>query len=151
MKSPILKLRQSTPSDGTRVIDIWCAAVDATHHFLEPADRLAIEQEVRGSLPWLPLWVAVDTSDRAVGFMALSEGALDALFIAPEWRGRGVGRHLVEHALAINPVLTTDVNEQNEQALGFYRQLGFVAFGRSPIDGQGRPYPLVHLRAARPL
>ncbi|MGG2473877.1 acetyltransferase, partial [Rhizobium sp. BR5] len=29
---------------------------------------------------------------------------------------------------------------------GFYRRLGFEPTGRSDLDGQGRPYPLVHLR-----
>ncbi len=38
-----------------------------------------------------------------------------------------------------------DVNEQNEQALGFYQHLGFSVIGRSPLDGQGKPYPLLHM------
>jgi putative acetyltransferase len=42
--------------------------------------------------------------------------------------------------------MTTDVNEQNGQAVGFYKRMGFTATGRSPLDGQGRPYPLLHLK-----
>ena len=41
--------------------------------------------------------------------------------------------------------MTTDVNEQNERAVGFYERMGFVRTGHSPRDGQGRPYPLIHL------
>ena len=41
-----------------------------------------------------------------------------------------------------------DVNEQNEPALGFYRHLGFAVVGRSALDGQGRPYPLLHMSIA---
>ena len=77
--------------------------------------------------------------------MALSDGTMDALFIDPAYRGRGVGRRRVEHALMLSPILTTDVNEQNGQAVGFYQRLGFVETGRSATDGQGRPYPVVHL------
>ena len=29
-----------------------------------------------------------------------------------------------------------------------HRRLGFVEIGRSRVDGQGRPYPLIHLRYA---
>jgi putative acetyltransferase len=70
---------------------------------------------------------------------------MDTLFIDPAWRGKGVGRALVRHALTLHDSLTTDVNEQNIQAVGFYERLGFVPTGRSAIDGQGRPYPLIHL------
>ena len=80
--------------------------------------------------------------------MLLDGSSMEALFIDPAHRGRGIGRALVEHALDLHPALTTDVNEQNGQAIGFYERMGFVPTGRSDHDGQGRPYPLIHLRFA---
>ncbi|MBO9706754.1 MAG: acetyltransferase [Caulobacter sp.] len=139
-------IRPSRPQDGPRVVEIWRDAVDATHDFLTPEDRLAIEAEVRDFLPAAPLWLAVDEADRPVAFMFLHEGHMEALFVDPARRGGGVGRALVAHALALHPTMTTDVNEQNAQAVGFYERLGFKPTGRSDLDGQGRPYPLVHLR-----
>jgi putative acetyltransferase len=47
-------------------------------------------------------------------------------------------------------VLTVDVNEQNEPARRFYEALGFVAAGRSPLDDNGLPYPILHLRRDAP-
>lgn len=146
----MITIRPSAPADGARVLDIWRDAVDATHDFLTRADRAAIEEEVKGFLPFAPLWLAVDTRDRPVGFMLLDGASMEALFIDPAHRGAGVGRALVNHALGLHPVITTDVNEQNAQAVGFYQRLGFVATGRSERDGQGRPYPLIHLRFAPP-
>lgn len=75
-------------------------------------------------LPEAPLWVAVNERDRPVGFMLLSGQHMDALFIDPDVRGCGVGRMLVEHALSMAPELTTNVNEQNKQAVGFYKKMG---------------------------
>ncbi|WP_033074239.1 acetyltransferase [Sphingopyxis sp. MWB1] len=141
-----VRIRPSRPDDGPRAVEIWAAAVDATHDFLAPADRVAIGAEVAGFLPSAPLWLAVDARDRPLGFMLLDKGHMEALFIDPAVRGQGVGRALVAHALALQPALTTDVNEQNEPAMAFYRRLGFVPTGRSECDGQGRPYPLIHLR-----
>lgn len=103
---------------------------------------------MRGFLPGAPLDLAIDANGRPVGFMLLDGGHMEALFIDPGHRGRGVGRRLVEDALRRHPSLSTDVNEQNLQAVGFYRRMGFEPIGRSERDGQGRPYPLIHLRHA---
>lgn len=145
----MVRIRPSTPADSQPAIEIWCAAVDATHDFLTPEDRAAIEREVRAFLPGAPLWLAVDEKGRPLAFMLLDGTKMEALFVDPAVRGRGVGRALVEHALSLHPILTTDVNEQNGQAVGFYRRLGFVAIGRSVTDGQGRPYPLIHLQLVK--
>jgi len=139
-------IRRSTAGDRPRVLDIWREAVDATHHFLTPADKRDIESEVVAFLPQALLWLAVDDNDCSLGFMLLEESRMEALFIDPLQRGRGIGRALVEHALSIQPTITTDVNEQNIQAIGFYMHLGFERIGRSPTDNEGRAYPLIHLR-----
>lgn len=141
-----MKIRASTPADGVRAVEIWRDAVDATHDFLTPEDRAAIEDEVRGFLPAAPLWLAVEENDRPVAFMLLDGSSMEALFIDPSWRGKGVGKSLVDHAIALHGAITTEVNEQNDQAVGFYRHMGFVPTGRSERDGQGRAYPLIHLR-----
>jgi len=142
----MIKLRPSRPEDGSRVVEIWAAAVDATHDFLSPEDRAAIGREVAAFLPSAPLTLAVDDRDRAIGFMLIDGGHMEALFIDPEHRGAGVGAILIDYALAVHPLLTTDVNEQNAQAVGFYEHMGFARTGWSATDGQGRPYPLIHLR-----
>lgn len=142
----MIRLRPSRPEDGDRVVAIWAAAVDATHDFLTPEDRIAIGQEVQAFLPGAPLMLAVDGRDRPLGFMLIAGGHMEALFIDPEHRGAGVGRLLIDYALAVHPTLTTDVNEQNVQAVGFYEHMGFERIGWSAADGQGRPYPVIHLR-----
>ncbi|MET0248321.1 MAG: acetyltransferase [Sphingobium sp.] len=145
----MITIRPSTPADGGRVLDIWRAAVDATHDFLAAADRAAIEEELCDFLPSAPLLLAVDERDNQLAFMLLDSGHMEALFVDPASRGKGIGAMLVAHALRLCPALTTDVNEQNGQAVGFYKHMGFRRTGRSALDGQGRPYPLIHL-AYRP-
>ncbi|QKI69753.1 acetyltransferase [Achromobacter xylosoxidans] len=142
----MITLRTSTPADGARIVDIWRRAVDATHDFLSPRDRRDIEAEVVAFLPAATLDLAVDANDRALAFMLLDGSHMEALFVDPDARGTGVGRALVEDALRRYPGLSTDVNEQNAQAIGFYERLGFERTGRSERDGQGRAYPLIHLR-----
>ena len=91
---------------------------------------------------------------RPVGFMGCNWPQIEMLFVEPEYFGLGIGKMLLEHArqraLAESATLTLDVNEQNPAALAFYEHMGFVVTGRSPVDGQGRPYPLLHMEWRRP-
>jgi len=139
-------LRTSRPEDGAALVDLWRRSVDATHDFLSAADREAIDAEVCGFLPHAPVTVAVDENDQPRGFMLIDGTHMEALFVDPDVRGTGIGRQLLQHGLARHGALSTDVNLQNPQALGFYQRMGFIETGRSQVDSQGRPYPLIHLR-----
>ena len=139
-------IRRSRSDESEQLIEIWRRSVDATHHFLSAQDRREIERQGCVFFPQAPLWVAVTHEDRPCALMLLSEQHLEALFVDPDFRGMGVGRQLVMYALGLIPRLTTDVNEQNAQAVGFYANMGFVVSGRSDHDDHGRPYPLLHLR-----
>lgn len=142
----MLEIRMSRPSESEQIIAIWRSAVDATHDFLQAEDRAEIEKEVIGFFSETPVWVAVNAEDQPLGFSFLHEGHMEALFIDAAKRGQGVGKALVQHALSLYPNLSIDVNEQNQQALGFYQHMGFQVVGRSELDGRGRAYPLLHLK-----
>ncbi|MGE8518382.1 MULTISPECIES: acetyltransferase [Alcaligenes] len=141
-----MRIRHSRPEDGQRAVEIWRKAVDATHDFLSVQDRQEIDAMVCSFLPQASLWLAVDETDYPLAFMLIDQGHMQALFVDPDSRGTGVGKALVLHGLSLHPSMTTDVNEQNEQAVGFYEKMGFKRIGRSPVDDQGKPYPLIHLQ-----
>jgi putative acetyltransferase len=143
-----LRIRSAQPADVEWLLGCWLRAVRATHSFVSAEDVQAMIPQVRAYLSssLAGLSVACDDSGTVVGFMGMSESKMDALFIAPEFQGRGAGRLLVDHARSMHPELTVDVNEQNAAARRFYEACGFVVVGRSELDEQGRPYPLLHLR-----
>lgn len=126
--------------------EIWRRAVDATHDFLADADRDAIEGRlVAEFLPAVVLSVA-EVDGRVVGFSGVLGEKVEMLFVDPAAHGTGVGTALLERAVAEHGVTEVDVNEQNGQAVRFYDRRGFEVVGRSETDGEGRPYPLLHLR-----
>lgn len=142
----VISIRRSQHEEGEKLVKIWCRSVDATHDFLSKAYRAELEELVKSFLPEAPLWVAANEQDQPVAFMLLTGEHMDALFVDPDVRGCGVGRLLIEHALTLAPELTTNVNEQNEQAVGFYKKMGFKVTGRTEVDDLGKPYPLLNLR-----
>ena len=134
------------------LVDVWQASVEATHAFLD-ADGVA---RIRGYVPQALAGVsrlAVASAgsgglegEKPIGFMGVEGGRLEMLFLAPEWRGRGVGGRLLRHGMSRMGVTELTVNEQNPDAVGFYEHLGFRTFRRSEKDEQGGPYPILYMR-----
>lgn len=145
------QIRRARAADLDTLVALWERSVRATHDFLTEADIDALRPLVRRALSddALELWVLTEKADVPTGFMGLAGHDIAALFLEPTHRGRGGGRRLVAHAQRLRDGhLTVDVNEQNPAAHGFYEALGFVVVARSPLDDDGRPFPVLHLRRA---
>ena len=132
-------------ADFAALLAVWESSVRGTHDFLAEADIVALRPQVREGLGAVPLWIARDPDGEIAGFAGFHGDMLEMLFVREESRGQGIGRALVRRALN-QGVTRVDVNEQNPQAVGFYQRMGFVVTGRSALDGQGRPFPLLHMR-----
>lgn len=135
----------SGPEEYPRLVEIWRGAVDATHGFLADEHRDEIESQLASDyLPQVDLYVA-ERGGVAVGFAGASGEKLEMLFVDALERGRGIGSALMSYVVATCGVTDVDVNEQNSQAVAFYRRRGFSVIGRSARDDQGRPYPVLHM------
>ena len=131
------------------LFDLWLRSVEATHAFVSEADIESFKPLVRDYLASNETEFWVLCRDGAVtGFMGMAGPKMESLFLAPEFHRCGGGRRLVEHARGRYGELTVDVNEQNTAAVAFYRACGFWVEGRSELDDNGRPYPLLHMRLA---
>jgi putative acetyltransferase len=143
-----MSIRPARPGDRAGLLSLWERSVRATHHFLTEQDivtlRPLVAQELAGDgIGW---WVLVAPSGVLAGFLGFANDAVEALFLDPGHQGQGGGKLLIALAQELTAGdLAVDVNEQNEGALRFYQAQGFEVAGRSPTDGAGRPFPLLHL------
>ena len=67
----MIDFRASTDQDLPRVMEIWRRAVDATHAFLDPSDRMTIEADLPDLFAQVSLQLALDVNEQnphALGF-----------------------------------------------------------------------------------
>lgn len=140
------------PTDFPALTDLWEASVRATHHFLTEQDimqlRPCILEDYLGAVT---LRAYRDAEGHFLGFVGIYEDKVEMLFVAPQARGQGIGKLLLQHAIEQFGITELDVNEQNPLAVGFYLHQGFMIVKRSSHDGMGRPFPLLHMKLLKPV
>ncbi|WP_456461196.1 GNAT family N-acetyltransferase [Reichenbachiella sp.] len=132
-------------SDYQEMIEVWEGSVRATHDFLPESRIVELKPLILDQYFDAVQLFGVKEEGRILGFLGIHEVDIEMLFIHPEARGKGVGKTLLLHAIEDLNCTKVDVNEQNKQAVDFYLYMGFQIAGRSPLDGQGEPYPILHL------
>ena len=140
-------------ADLPQLFDVWHSAVVTTHDFLSPADidflspfvRIELERVVREQ----SLHILRDTNGDTYAFLCVEAHKIEMLFVHPEQRGNGAGRHLMTFAIDTLGAKAVDVNEHNGLAHGFYLHMGFILENRSELDPFGKPFPILHLKLAK--
>ena len=132
--------------DYPELLSLWEESVRATHHFLGEADILAYKKLIGDKyLQSLNLY-CIRTENKISGFIGLQKNLIQMLFVHPKYMNQGIGKELVNFAISKHKAFEVDVNEQNTNALTFYKSLGFEAFDRFEIDDAGKPFPVLSLR-----
>ncbi|GGV17336.1 GNAT family N-acetyltransferase [Streptomyces spectabilis] len=122
-------LRAATAGDGAAVAEVYLRSYDAA---LPTVRRAHTDDEVRDFirdvvLPRGTTWVA-EAAGSVVGMMVLDGERLDQLYLAPAWRGHGIGDRFVALAKERGPDgLTLWTFQVNAPARRFYERHGFTA------------------------
>ncbi len=140
-----MKIEPATPSDFPEIADVWEASVRATHGFLSEADIQDLKPLILNEYLKAVELFCVRENEKILGFLGLSPEKIEMLFIHPDARGKGIGKRLVQFAIQEKAIQKVDVNEQNPQAVGFYEHVGFEVVSRSPLDPQGKPFPILSM------
>jgi ribosomal protein S18 acetylase RimI-like enzyme len=123
----MLIIRSYDPRDWPAVQDVHDAArlieltlsVDA--HAFRSLSEIYVDEQLFDSTVWM-----AELEGRVVGFVAVNEDELTWLYVHPASHRTGVGRRLLEHALAaIDGEATAWVLAGNEPALRLYKSAGF--------------------------
>lgn len=129
------------------LLEIWEKSVRETHLFLPESEIQNIKQNfLPEALKNITHLIIAQDDERQIAFIGIEGQKLEMLFVTPEYRGKGVGRKMIEYAIKHFSINELTVNEQNPQAKEFYEHLGFKVYKRSEIDEQGNPYPILYMK-----
>ncbi|WP_084166532.1 GNAT family N-acetyltransferase [Stutzerimonas azotifigens] len=119
-------IRPATPADMERVLAIWLKASLQAHDFIEPAFWEGKLEDMRTHyLPSADVRV-YERDGTVLGFCALQENVLAALFVDPEAQGQGIGTALLCEARRLaGGHLELSVYQRNRDAVAFYQRHGF--------------------------
>ncbi|WP_447036744.1 N-acetyltransferase family protein [Streptomyces sp. DSM 118878] len=132
-----VELRPATGSDGAAVADVYLRSYDAA---LPTVRRAHADDEVRDFFAYVVVprggtWIA-EAAGEPVGMMVIEGDELSQLYLAPEWRGHGIGDRFVALAKERSPEgLSLRTFQVNAPAHRFYVRHGFTEAERT--DGSG--------------
>ncbi|AMS18276.1 MULTISPECIES: N-acetyltransferase [Pseudomonas] len=119
-------IRRFEQQDMDAVLDIWLQASLKAHDFIDASFWQSQVDNMRNLyLPASETYV-IERQSKVRGFYSLHDDQLAALFVAPAFQAKGIGKQLLAHARAQRPVLSLAVYKDNTASCGFYLAQGFV-------------------------
>jgi len=144
-------IRKYLSADCDNVLNVWARASALAHPFL---DKEFLERE-RHNIPnvYLPIaetWVW-ESGGQVVGFLSLLGNEVGAIFVDPELHRSGIGRALINHALALRGELEVEVFKRNLLGRAFYAKLGFELLQEKIHEQTGFEVQRLRLATNKPL
>lgn len=137
-------IRAITESDYPRLAEIWESSVRATHGFLSEEDFQYYKAHLAEYFVNVSLY-GYQSENKLLGFIGVSYNFIEILFVDADSRDKGIGTALIKFVIHNCRVNMLDVNEQNTQAIGFYKRIGFHEISRSETDSEGKAYPVIRM------
>jgi putative acetyltransferase len=132
-------IRPYVDDDLDALLDVWHRASLIAHSFLSEEFFETERREIADH--WLPMaeTMVYESGGRVVGFLALIGTEVGAVFVDPDYQGRGIGRSLMDRARDSRPVLELNVFEANGIGRRFYAAYGFELSDRHVNEATGQP------------
>jgi putative acetyltransferase len=118
-------IREYQEADVEDIMEVWSRANAMAHPFLPVAFVTEVEHAIRNVYLGRAETFVQEKDGRVIGFIALLGNEIGGLFVDPSRHGRGHGKALVDHAVALKGPLKVEVFRDNAAGRRFYERFGF--------------------------
>ncbi|WP_372768595.1 GNAT family N-acetyltransferase [Pseudoalteromonas sp.] len=121
-----MRIRQYKTTDLEFVLDSWEVATRLAHEFM--TDEFIAQERKNIAEIYLPntdTWVA-EIDGEVKGFISLMGSEVGAIFLQPNYHGKGIGKALMDTAQELLGDLEVEVFKANKIGRNFYSKYGFV-------------------------
>jgi ribosomal protein S18 acetylase RimI-like enzyme len=124
-----VRIRRARASDAAAVADTWLRSRQASFPAIPASPHTDDEGRAFVADVMIPAnetWIAVNDTGDVLGVLALHDGWINHLYVAPESTGCGIGTQLLEIAKSGYADLQLWAFESNTGARRFYERHGFI-------------------------
>lgn len=143
----IYEVKNRTKNIINSLLEVWEDSVRATHLFLSSDEIDNIKKYVPEALQIVPHLIIIENDTKMpIAFMGIENTKLEMIFIKNSERRKGLGKKLLNYGIENYHIDEVTVNEQNPNAIDFYKHMGFKIYKKTELDEQGNPYPILYMR-----
>lgn len=130
-------IRKYQDGDIDQVLEVWLSASIKAHRFVEPTFWESKVNEMRGIYIPASETFLFEANGQITGFYCLYDNTLAAIFVSPDWQGKGIGSALLDDAKNRRESLRLTVYRENSPSVKFYEMHGFITLHEQIDDNTG--------------
>ena len=132
-------IRDFQQTDINQILSIWLDASIRAHDFIEREFWESKVTDMRDIyLPAAETYV-YDEEGIIKGFVSLYGDTLAAIFVSPNFQGKGIGKQLVAKSKKVRNKLNLTVYKENKKSIEFYKKCGFKIVREQVDEHTGHP------------
>ena len=118
-------IRKLKTEEINEILDVWLKASINAHWFIE--EKFWKSKIVAMRTIYIPSseTYVFKEKDMIKGFFSIKDETLAAMFVSPEYQGKGIGYKLMDKAKTLRDRLELTVYRENHKGIDFYIKCGF--------------------------